>query len=107
RQPLVALFGRQPWGVSVSARAVAYFGWPSASAKPFKWQRSSDAKAVTKGGRQRGTKLYPSRSVHRQENIVLTSHNSSPAQAISWTWMAPVRCDVPAQNQAPRAPAGA
>jgi hypothetical protein len=106
RQPLVALFGRHPCGVSVSASAVTYFGRPSASASPFRWQRSSAASAVMKGGCQRGTKLYPSFSVHRQENSVLTIHSSSPAHAMSWMWMSPVMCDERARKQASCRPRG-
>src|SRR6516225_6415673 len=47
-------------------------------ARPLRWQRSSAANAVRNVGRQRGTKLCRSSSVHRQPNAVLTTH-SSPA----------------------------
>src|SRR5262249_1394792 len=57
RQPPRCLSARQPLVVSVSPRAVTYLGWPSASARPFRWQRSSAARAGTNGGRQRGTTL--------------------------------------------------
>src|SRR5262249_60248776 len=89
--PPRALFARQPAGSSVAPSAVTYFGRPSTIARPFKWQRSLGSRAETNGGRHRGTKLAERSSVHRQENRVLTTHNSPPLpQAISWPWMLPV-----------------
>src|SRR5690348_11057792 len=61
---------------------------------------------LTKGGRQRGTKLDDRSSVHRQENRVLTNHSSSPAQAISWMSTAPVTWQVRGRKQASWLPAG-
>ena len=52
-----ACSARQPPAVSVSPRAVTYRGRPSTMARPLRWQRSSAARAVMNGGRQRGTKL--------------------------------------------------
>ena len=97
---------RQPCGVSVSARAVTYFGAPSAMARPLRWQRSSAASAVMNGGRQRGTKLCRPSSVHRQPKAVLTSHSSSPAQASSWAWISPVKWEERVRKQASCRPAG-
>ena len=57
KQPPWGLSARQPPAVSVSPRAVTYLGRPSTMARPFRWQRSSAARAVMNGGRQRGTKL--------------------------------------------------
>src|SRR6516164_3107965 len=86
--PPLRLLARQPPRVSVVPRAVTNRGtsrpWSSgASPRPLRWQRSSGASAVTKGGRQRGSKLYWLLRVQRQEKRVLTNHSSSSAQAIS------------------------
>src|SRR6516162_9447861 len=86
--PPLFLLARQPPRVSLVPRAVTKRGasrpWSSgASPRPLRWQRSSGASAVTKGGRQRGRKLCRLLRVHRQEKRVLTNHSSSPAQAIS------------------------
>src|SRR5262249_33562027 len=89
--PPRALFARQPAGSSFAPSAVTCFGPPSTLATPFKWQRSLGSRAETNGGRHRGAKLADRSSVHRQENRVLTTHNSPPLpQAISWPWMLPV-----------------
>src|SRR5262249_27532715 len=86
--PPLFLLARQPPRVSLVPRAVTKRGAsrPCASAaspRPLRWQRSSGARAVTKGGRQRGRKLGWLLRVHRQEKRVLTTHSSSSAQAIS------------------------
>ena len=106
RQPPWTLLARHPWGVSVSARAVTYRGAPSAMARPLRWQRSSAARPVRNGGRQRGTKLCRPSSVHRQPKAVLTSHSSSPAQASSWAWTSPVKWEERVRKQASCRPAG-
>src|SRR5262245_53778289 len=83
-RPPRALFGRQPAISSDSPRAVTYLGRPSTIARPFKWQRSDGSSTETKGGRHLGAKLADRSIVHRQENRVLTNHNSLPIpQAIS------------------------
>src|SRR5262249_23276649 len=90
--PPLALFARQPPTVLGSPSAVTYFGLPSTMPRPLRWQRSDGSSSETKGGRQRGVKLAERSSVQRQENRVLTTHSSPPApQAISWTWMLPVK----------------
>src|SRR5207237_1827877 len=78
RMPPRALLGRQPPIVLVSPRAVTYFGLPSTSARPLRWQRSDGSSSVTKGGRQRGTKLDSGSSVARQEKRVLANQSSPP-----------------------------
>jgi hypothetical protein len=55
--PPCGLSARQPSRTSVVLRAVTYRGVRSTMASPFKWQRSSAARAEMNGGRQRGTKL--------------------------------------------------
>ena len=42
-------------------------------ATPFRWQRSSAASLLMKGGRQSGAKLWVSLTVARQLNRVLTN----------------------------------
>src|SRR5262245_6627364 len=111
RTPPLFLLARQPPGVSVVPRAVTKAGRPSAMHSPFRWQRSSGARAEMNGGRQRGTKLWVLLRVHRQENRVLTNHSSgsSPwqlAQAISWIWTSPVQTDERGKKQASWPPAG-
>src|SRR5262245_6160795 len=76
RIPPRALLARHPAESSVAPRAVTYRGRPSRKPSPLRWQRSSGARAVTNGGRQRGTKLYRGSSVHKQLNRVLTAHSS-------------------------------
>src|SRR5262249_56918085 len=89
-EPPCDLFARQPPAVSVSPRAVTYRGRPSTTASPFRWQRSSAARAETNRGCQRGTKLYLGLRVARQENRVFTIQSSSPAHATSWMPICPV-----------------
>src|ERR1700736_4664246 len=67
RMPPPPFSPRQPLDVFVSPRAVTYFGLPSTTTNPFKWQRSSGVKAVMNGGRQRGTKLYSGARVKGHE----------------------------------------
>ncbi len=75
--------------------------------RPFKWQRSVGSSAVTNGGRHRGVKLAERSIVHRHENRVLTTHNSSPVpQAISWIWMLPVTWQSRGKKQASCRPGG-
>ncbi len=91
RMPPWALLARQPPALSVSPSAVTYLGRPSTMARPFRWQRSSGARPLRKGGRQRGLKLCAASSVQRQQNLVLTTHNSSwESYASSWMSMSPV-----------------
>ena len=52
--------------------AVTKAGAPLSMARPLRWQRSSAASFVTNGGCHRGTKLWRSLIVARQENSVLT-----------------------------------
>src|SRR5262249_32127544 len=79
RMPPLALFGRQPAGSFVSPIAGTYFGFPPTMPTPLRWQRSDGSSSVTKGGRQRGTKLASGSSVARQEKRVLTNQNWPPA----------------------------
>ena len=79
RTPPRALFWRQPPASSLSPNAVTNRTRSSITARPFRWQRSSAASAVTNGGRQRGTKLCSSSRVARQEKRVATIHSSPPA----------------------------
>src|SRR5262245_4857763 len=81
--PPLALSGRQPAGVSDVPNAVTYCTRSFLTASPLRWQRSSIASLLTKGGRQRGTKLQSDERVHKQEKRVLTIQSSSPAKAIS------------------------
>src|SRR5215472_7550334 len=76
RMPPLTLFGRQPAISFVSPSAVTYFGLPSTIPRPLRWQRSDGSSSVTKGGRQRGTKLDSGSSVARQEKRVLTNQSS-------------------------------
>src|SRR5262249_50099011 len=108
--PPFRLLARQPLRVSLVPRAVTNRGTSrpcssGASAKPLRWQRSSGASAVTKGGRQRGWKLCWVLRVHRQEKRVLTNHSSSSAQAISCIWISPVHTDERGRKQASCTPA--
>src|SRR5262249_34000336 len=84
RTPPRALFGRQPSGSSVSPSAVTYRGRPLTIPRPFRWQRSEGSSAEMNDGRHRGVKLAERSSVQRQENRVLTTHNSpSPPTPLS------------------------
>src|SRR6516164_5948974 len=79
--PPLRLLARQPLRVSLVPRAVTNRGASrpyssAASPRPLRWQRSSGASAVTKGGRQRGWKLCWLLRVQRQEKRVLTNHSS-------------------------------
>src|SRR6476661_4628674 len=106
-QPVLSLLGRQPAGEFVSASVVTYRGFPSSIASPFKWQRSSAAQSVTKGGRQCGTKLKSSCSDDKHENSVFTCQSFPSPHASSCPCTGPVKCADRVRKHASCFPAGA